>query len=168
MLSTFKHNSIPTPKSTNSITHIDFNNSSELKILESASSDTLSVSVITTSDILTEFLACTKGMLINTDIVYKSGSPVFILREICETVHPDNTELPAMWRIKQENNIRSALNIYEFAILNGSSTDKAALILPAGNLMVKSTIVLKKDISIDREASKECLELIEILNNLTD
>jgi thymidylate synthase (FAD) len=49
----------------------------------------------------------------------------------------ENTDetLSGMWRIKQENVIRAALEAYDFAINNGIAKEQARVVLPEGNTM---------------------------------
>ena len=67
----------------------------------------------------------------------------FILREARlqdtknrqNSIDTDDTTLSAMWRIKQENVIKTSLEAYEFAIKNGIAKEQARVVLPEGNTM---------------------------------
>lgn len=51
------------------------------------------------------------------------------------SIETDDYALSAMWRIKQENVIREALNTYKWAIDNGIAKEQARCVLPEGNTM---------------------------------
>jgi thymidylate synthase (FAD) len=67
----------------------------------------------------------------------------FMLREarLQDTTNRQNSvtntdeTLSGMWRIKQENVIRAALEAYDFAITNGIAKEQARCVLPEGNTM---------------------------------
>jgi thymidylate synthase (FAD) len=51
------------------------------------------------------------------------------------SIDTDDATLSAMWRIKQENVIKTALEAYDFAIKNGIAKEQARVVLPEGNTM---------------------------------
>jgi len=53
------------------------------------------------------------------------------------SIENDDKTLSAMWRIKQENVIKAALEAYDFAIKNGIAKEQARCVLPEGNTMSK-------------------------------
>jgi thymidylate synthase (FAD) len=67
----------------------------------------------------------------------------FMLREarLQDTTNRQNSvenqdeTLSAMWRIKQEEVIKNALEAYDFAIKNGIAKEQARAVLPEGNTM---------------------------------
>lgn len=162
MLNNIKHNSInPTGKIKVPRT---YESESKVLFLNNMENNEVKLSIVTTTDVLTDLLSNVISVLLNIELLEdKEGKPVFILRDALFEDNPEGVEqLVAMWRINQENAIKAGLSAYQFAINNGMNKNKAASILPVGNTMIKAEVIMLNNIveySLDGLTS-ECAEIL--------
>jgi len=168
MLEQIKHNEIVTPHDNIKIDHS--HSCSSAVIVGKVQGEEITIQLETTTDILTEFLSNVMSILLSVDIILDNNFPKIILRE-AHVPKGSNEQLQAMWRIKQENIVKSSLKEFSFAIANGMSIDQATTILPVGMTMIKATVQvniasLMEDIA--NNVCDECRELIIMAKEATE
>lgn len=140
---------------------------SSVEVIELTENNEAKLKIITTTDVLTDVLSNVISVLLNIEILHGDDNlPKFILREskFDDNKNEHNSQLVAMWRISQENAIRTCLSAYQFAINNNMDSNKAASILPVGNTMIVADIMVGLGSIMENTYKGMSSESIEIIH----
>ena len=166
MLNQFKSNDIHTAGTVK--TPSTFDSHPSVEVIGLNDNNEVKLKIITTTDVLTDVLSNVMSVLLNLEICLDAEKmPKFILREanFNDGGGEHNLQLVAMWRISQENAIRTCLSAYQFAINNDMDANKAASILPVGNTMIEASIMVDCGSIMENTysgMSSECIEIIHM------